>query len=186
MRRMAVVLWALALLAGGCSTASRSGTTAPAPKTTMTDAPRTSTTSNAGEINPDIIPTVITIPYVDAVFKVLEHLDGDVSRNLLATGRVTTTAKNYLRAIYNDPLYQQELTIAQQSITAETANVRKPPGDVVVSVLKIISKSPSCIFVSTTADYNAVHGLTKQTLVAPYLLISKSGTRTYKKHRSQN
>ena len=162
MRREALVLGAAMLLCAACSSAGRSS--APSASTsaasgtvavTTTSLPAT-TTSLPGGINPDAIPRVITIPYVDAVFKVLEHLEGDVSRSLLAAGRLTPTATSYLRSIFNDPLYAKEVTISQQSIAGNTSNVRRPPGDVVLKVVDLISASPTCIFASTSADYSAV------------------------------
>lgn len=160
MRREALVLGAAMLLCAACSSAGRSSapsasTSAASGTVTTTSLPAT-TTSLPGGINPDAIPRVITIPYVDAVFKVLEHLEGDVSRSLLAAGRLTPTATSYLRSIFNDPLYAKEVTISQQSIAGNTSNVRRPPGDVVLKVVDLISASPTCIFASTSADYSAV------------------------------
>ncbi len=161
MRREALVLGAAMLLCAGCSSAGRaSATSATSPAVTpatpaVTTLPAETTTPGTG-INPDVIPSVITIPYVDAVFKVLEHLDGDVSRSLLAAGRLTPTATSYLRSIFNDPLYAKEISIAQQGIAGSTSNVRRPPGDVVLKVVDLISASPTCIFASTSADYSAV------------------------------
>ena len=164
MRRKALVFGAAMLLCAGCSSAGRpsaastsstASTASTASTMSATSVPAVATTSAAG-INPDVIPSVITIPYVDAVFKVLEHLDGDVSRSLLVAGRLTPTATSYLRSIFNDPLYAKEVSIAQQSIAGNTSNVRRPPGDVVLKVVNLISASPTCIFASTTADYSAV------------------------------
>jgi hypothetical protein len=106
--------------------------------------------------NPDVVPAVITPAYVDAVFRVLDHLDGDASRALIAAHAVTPTVLRYIRAVYNDPLYAQEVKIAQESLGGDLRNVRRPPGDVRTTVLKLISASPSCIFVETSADYSAV------------------------------
>ena len=158
MRREALVLGAALLLCAGCSSAGRVSADSPTSAATTvaaTTLPAVTTTSGTG-INPDVIPSVITVPYVNAVFKVLEHLDGDVLRDLVASDRVTATSISYLRAIYNDPLYQQEVTIAHQTVSSLTANVRNPPGDIVLRVVKLWSTSSSCIFASTTSDYSAV------------------------------
>ena len=157
MRRWTVIAAAASLSLAGCSTTSRPVASPVTSPTTASPAP-TSTTSPASPnaVNPDVIPPVITIPYVDAVFKVLEHIDGNVSRNLLLTGRVTQQDLTDLRAIYGDPLYAQEVKIAQQSIGGDLSNVRRPPGDVLIKVLKIIHASKSCIFVSTQSNYSLV------------------------------
>ena len=106
--------------------------------------------------NPDVVPTVITPAYVDAVFAVLDHLDGDASRELLKSGSVSDVVRTDLRAIFNDPLYAQELEIAGQSLHGDLTNVRRPPGDTVISVVRLISASPTCVFVQTQSDYSAV------------------------------
>jgi hypothetical protein len=129
------------LLIAACS----SGRPSSAPTTTATTAP-----------NPDVIPAVITPAYVDAVFRVLEHVDGNASRELIAAKAVTPQVLADIRAIYNDPLYAQEVQIARQSLQGDLSNVRPSPGDVVVSVQRIIGMSPTCVLVETTSDFSAV------------------------------
>lgn len=106
--------------------------------------------------NPDVIPAVITPAYVDAVFRVLNHIDGDASRALLAAGKVTPGVLTDLRAIYNDPLYAQEVKIEEQSINGDTSLVKRPPGDIQTVVVTLMSSSPQCIFVATRSDFRAV------------------------------
>ncbi|MGH9054659.1 MAG: hypothetical protein ACRDYY_02130 [Acidimicrobiales bacterium] len=134
----------LALTASACSGGTgQASPTTPAPATTA--AP-----------NPDVVPATITVAYVNAVFKVLNHLNGDAVRVLVSARKVTPTVKMYLRAVYNDPLYAQELKIAGESIAGINANVRRPPGDVVTTVQKLITAAPKCVFVKTNSDYSAV------------------------------
>jgi hypothetical protein len=120
---------------------------------------------------------VITIPYVDAVFKVLEHIDGNVSRNLLLTGRVTQQDLADLRAIYSDPLYAQEVKIAHQSIGGDLSNVRRPTGDVLVKVLKIIHASNDCVFVSVFSSYAAVLVKPGQAPVSSFFGLRKNSSQ---------
>jgi hypothetical protein len=107
--------------------------------------------------NPDVIPAVITPAYVNAVFKVLNHIDGDATR-LLAVQRVITPAvQTDYRAIYNDPMYASELAAASESIQQGVIkNVRTDAGDAVTTVVRLISASPRCIFVETATDLSAV------------------------------
>ena len=157
MRRWPLVAAAAALCLAGCSTTSHpSASPATSAAVNAPSSATPSSTAPSSVINPDVIPPVITMPYVDAVFKVLEHIDGNVSRSLLLAGRLTQTDLTDLRAIYGNPLYAQEVKIAQQSIGENLSNVRRPPGDVVVKVLKILSASSDCIFVSTRSDYSSV------------------------------
>jgi len=114
------------------------------------------TTSTALGPNPDVVPLVITADYVNAVFKVLNHLDGDVTRSLVADGKVTPQDGAILRAIYNDPLYQEEVKITQETLTSGTSNARHPPGDRLTTVVQVLDSSPRCIFAATHSDYSQV------------------------------
>lgn len=149
-------IWALGVvvllvLVGACSSgAHRSDPTT----TSSTAAPATSTAPVTP--NPYVVPPVITPAYVDAVFKVLNHINGNAVRLLVASGAVTPQALSYLRSIYGDPLYSKEVTLATSSLKGDLANVRKPPGDVVTTVQRLIHASSSCIFVEISENYNAV------------------------------
>jgi hypothetical protein len=143
MRRRILALGAvLACLVAGCSSSHRVAAT--------------TTTSTVPGPNPDVVPAVITPAYVNAVFRVLEHVDGNASRSLIAAKAVTPAVLADIRAIYNDPLYQQEVKIAEQSVGQNLSDVRRPPGDVRVTVIDLISWSQQCIFVQTRDDYSQV------------------------------
>jgi hypothetical protein len=141
-RRLLAIGAGLALLVAACSSPHHP---AASPGAAQISAP-----------NPDVIPPVITPAYVNAVFAVLEHVAGNASRALLATNSVSPTVVADLRAIYNDPLYAQEIKIAHQSLAGDLSNVRRPPGDVRILVAQLISSSTTCIFVRTTSDYSKV------------------------------
>ena len=141
MRRVILTLALVALSSSACS--GGSGHASP-------------TTSSPLGPNPDVIPQVITADYVNAVFKVLNHINGNAVRALLTASQVTPEVQTDLRAIFNDPLYQQELKIAGQSIQGDTSNVRKPPGDIQTVVVQLLDSSPTCIFVSTRSIFGAV------------------------------
>ena len=106
--------------------------------------------------NPDVIPAVITPAYVNAVFKVLNHIDGDVSRSLVANGTLTPSDMQLLRAIYGDPLYADEVRIAAETEDQDVGNVKHPLGDRVTTVVALIDASASCVFVATRSDYSQV------------------------------
>lgn len=107
--------------------------------------------------NPDVIPAVITPAYVNAVFKVLNHIDGDVTRLLAAERVVTATVRIDYRAIFNDPIYASELASASESLQqGAISNVRPDAGDAITTVVRLISASPTCILVETRTDLSAV------------------------------
>jgi hypothetical protein len=152
MRRRALVLGsAAALIMAACS----SGGHRASPSTLSAPPVTTAVTQPAGA-NPDAIPAVITPAYVDAVFKVLNHINGNVSRSLLASDQLTIGARIYLRAIYDDPLYRRELQLARESLQGNLSNVRKQPGDVLTTVRSLVFASNKCIFVETESDFSAV------------------------------
>jgi hypothetical protein len=129
--------------------------TTPAPTTTSpptTVAPTTTTTVP----NPDLIPAVITPAYVNAVFKVLNHVWGDSLRLDLATTNVPPQSLADLRSIFNNPLYTREENIAIQEFATDLSNVREPPGDDITTVKHLISASPTCIFAQTITDVSKV------------------------------
>ena len=137
------MLAAVAILAlvPACSSGSRKGSqpppTAPGP-------------------NPDVIPAVITPAYVDAVFKVLNHINGNAVRELVASRRLSPSVTSALQAIYADPLYEVELRVFEQGLATGLANVRIHPGDRTTRVARLISWTGTCIFVQTSSNLSAV------------------------------
>jgi hypothetical protein len=150
-RRQLIFSAVLVLLLAACS----SGHRAAAPPTAAATTPATTADAPPGP-NPDVIPPVITPAYVDAVFNVLEHIDGNASRQLIAARAITPGALADIRSIYNDSLYAQEVEIAHQNLQGDLSNVRRPPGDVRVTVRSLLSGSARCIFVEVSSDYSEV------------------------------
>src|SRR5581483_4828845 len=97
MRRRFLALAMVMLAAGACS---GSGHHSAGPTTTG---------QTVAAPNPDVIPPVITPAYVNAVFVVLNHINGNAVRSLVAAGKVTDQVTDDLRAIYSPNLYPVEL-----------------------------------------------------------------------------
>jgi hypothetical protein len=157
----------LATLVAACSGKPHdAGPTTTAPRTTavttQASPPATSTP------NPDVIPPVITVAYVNAVFAVLNHINGDAARILVATGKLGSQARADLRAIYNDPLYGVELRVAEEGIRTGFSNVRRPPGNRVTLVEDLITATSKCIFVKTRSDLSAVEIRSSVSAVSEY------------------
>ncbi len=110
----------------------------------------------AGSPNPDVVPPVITPAYVNAVFAVLNHINGNAVRSMLAANAVTTTVRMDLRAIFADPLYGQEVRIADQTLAGNIQGFRTPPGDIHTTVKRLISASTNCVFVATVSSFASV------------------------------
>ena len=139
MRVLAAV--AMVALVAACSGGSRKGSQPPA---------------TAPGPNPDVIPAVITPAYVDAVFKVLNHINGNAVRALVASRQLSPPVNSALHAVYADPLYAVELRVFEQGLSTGLANVRVHPGDRTTRVVRLISWTESCIFVQTSSDLSAV------------------------------
>lgn len=145
MRRRFLALGAVAaILITGCSS-GRHHATGP-----------TTSTAVAASPNPDVIPAVITPAYVDAVFRVLNHINGNAVRTLVKQKSLTPVVKADLKAVYGGALYPVELEVFQAGLVQNASNLRIPPGDRVTSVVSLITATPSCIFVQTVSSLAAV------------------------------
>jgi hypothetical protein len=148
----------LVLFLAACSGRSHDAaptTSAPiAPPTTARTVQAAPPTSAAP--NPDVIPPVITAAYVNAVFAVLNHIYGNATRSLRASHAVTPQVKQDLRAIFNDPLYAQQIQAAKVSLNGAINNVRPDAGDGTTVVTEMIAATPSCVFVETKTNLSAV------------------------------
>jgi hypothetical protein len=142
--------------------------------TTTTSA--TSTTFAPTGSNPEVIPSVITPAYVDAVFKVLNHINGDATRQLFGSGSVDPIVRADLRALFSDPLYSQELANASASLATNRNSLRNPIGDVVTTVKRVISASPRCVFVETVSDFSPVDIHPSQAASEYWVLVPKVPT----------
>lgn len=145
MRRRFLALGAVAvLLVSGCSSGGHHAS-----------GPTTSSAVVATP-NPDVIPAVITPAYVNAVFRVLNHINGDAVRALISERSVSPVVTADLRAIYGASLYSVEVKVFQTGLVQDTSNLRTPPGDRVTTVVSLLTSSPSCIFAETTSSLAAV------------------------------
>ncbi|MGI8493189.1 MAG: hypothetical protein ACR2KC_06825 [Acidimicrobiales bacterium] len=152
-----VLVWIVATGCGG----GASHQAAPASATSPFSHPSSAVvaafpTSTTAVPNPAVIPPVIDANYVNAVFRQLNHIIGDVTRLDLAADAVPKQSATDLRAAFNDPWFNRELTLASESLVEDTSNVRRPPGDRVTSVRQLVSAGPRCIFAQTVTDYSPV------------------------------
>lgn len=139
----------VAIVAGACSPGGADG-----PETTVpTSATTVATTAVA---DPFAIPALIDAAYVDRVLAALNKVEGDLVRELVERNAVDTSARSRLRAIYNDPKFEQEFDSLIKLFGRGTAEFKRPPGDRVTTVTEVVSASPACILVRTSSDYSDV------------------------------
>lgn len=145
------------------ATAIASPTTTTSPATTAT----TATTAPVGSaanavspdaVSPDVVPTTITPAYVDAVLVVLNHIYGNATRLMVATNTIPLQIPTDLRAIFADPEYGTQIEVFSVELDQGFSDVRKPLGDRVITVVRILSTSPGCIYVQdhTTFEHTSV------------------------------
>ena len=149
-------IWALGVvvllvLVGACS----SGGHRPDPSTSSSVAAPTTSTAPVAP-NPYVVPPVITPAYVDAVFKVLNHINGNAVRALVASGAMTPEVYSELQAIYSDPLYPVEVRVFEAGLTESRSNLKPTLGDRQTTVLKVLAETPTCIGVSTRTSLQEV------------------------------
>jgi hypothetical protein len=108
------------------------------------------------------------VAYVNAVFRVLNHINGNAARLLVDRGQVDSGVRSTLRAIYNDPLYSIEVRVFQQSVQNRFSNVRHPPGDRVTIVERLLTGQRNCIFVATRSDLADVEVTPTPTAASEY------------------
>jgi len=116
----------------------------------------TSVPTNGSGVNPYVIPDVITPAYVNAVFVVLNQINGDVLRLLVTERAITPGVEEDLAAIYSPPLYRYQLATARNSLSGAINNVKPNPGDPVTVVIRLIYSSKQCIFVQVDNDLSQV------------------------------
>jgi hypothetical protein len=132
-----------------CSSGTKEGGTATLPSAA---AATTTTTSD-----PWAVPSTITPAYVDRVLAELNHIDGNAFRDARAHNAVTPTYLADERAIRADDgeVALQEADL-NKYIASRFAEVKPDPGDIMMTVTKILSAPPPCIFGAVAVNFSAV------------------------------
>ena len=151
MRTVATAVVAVLALAGCQKSAG-----AP-PEPTVPTAP--STTSTTAPIDVSVIPPVIDEPYLTAVLAALDEDDSEATRLIHAAKNVTPAAADYLNAIYSDDEFTRQVDVWYLSIAddQELKGIRPSPGNRVTRIERVISASPTCVWMAVKRDYSAVN-----------------------------
>lgn len=148
MRGLAVV-GVVAIVVGACSPGG-----ADDPETTVPTLPTTVATTAVAD--PFAVPTVIDADYVNRVLAALNKVDGDLVRDLVERNALDVEASIRLRAIYNDPEFDQELESLIKLFGRGLSEFKRPPGDRRTLVVGIITASPTCVLTKVVHDYSNV------------------------------
>ncbi|MEO7836075.1 MAG: hypothetical protein ABIS21_00360 [Acidimicrobiales bacterium] len=143
------IITALAL-AGGCSSSTRDDTADPTVPTT------TEETTTTAAPDPFAVPEVIDEAYVNKVLAALDQVDGEALRRVVTNGTVQIEVSSMVRAIYNDPQFEQELGGLFKVFAEGLEPFKNPPGNRRRTVTRFGTGSPECIFTEVHSDFSAV------------------------------
>lgn len=125
----------------------------PVGPTVPTEAPPPSTTAP-----PDVssVPAVIDEAYLNEVLKALNKVDGDAMRLIVQEEDLVRPALDQLAAIYHEEEFNSQLRSWGRQLQEGLTTFRRPPGDKVNTVVRIISSRADCVYTETKEDYSAV------------------------------
>ena len=144
-RRLLAV--ALLLVAAACNGDDDGGSSAPPPSTTA---------STTTPTDPYAVPAVIDEAYVNRVLAALDQVEGDAVRTLVTTRMVGAEAVKRLRAVYNDPQFQEERDGLIRSLATDLSEYKNPPGNRRTTVLRLVTRDPNCILAEVNKDFSDV------------------------------
>ena len=113
--------------------------------------PTTSTTIDVTKV-----PDEITVEYVQAVMDELDRRFGDLFRMYVEAEGPTQETQDLLTALFAEPEFTRLREGLGQLAAERFEGVRRPPGDPETEVVKLLTASPSCVFVETNRDLDAV------------------------------
>ena len=151
MRRFLCLLVASLILCAACGGGGHpsasvvtpaTGTLPPVTAAPATTVPATTTTTT---IDVAVVPARITVAYVTAVLKVLNHVYGNAVRAAVRRRRLTIPAMLDLAAIYTVKQAQAEQIVFTRALSSEIKQARKRPGDPQDTVLRLVSVSRNCV-----------------------------------------
>jgi hypothetical protein len=144
-RRVAVGVLLVGVVLAACGGESEpAGPTATVPQATSTT-------------NPYAVPPVIDEAYVNRVLAGLDQVVGDAVRALVDTSVLDEGVYYRLRAVALDAVFQRKLDDLQDDLLTGMAGYRRPPGDKITTVRKLITVRDACIFAEVLKDFSAVN-----------------------------
>jgi len=114
------------------------------------------TVASTAAADPYAVPATIDAAYLNRVFAALEHIDGDATRLIVANGKLFPAATDKLAAIYASDEFTAQTNVWLDLIDRGIAGFKRPPGDLITTVVRVLSVKASCLFVEVHRDYNAI------------------------------
>lgn len=121
--------------------------------------PTAATTNATTATTPDVsvVPANIDEPYLNAVLAALDEVDGEATRMIYESKRLTPEAVDVLNAIYSDEQLQLETDgwFASLADDLELRGIRPNPGKRKTVVDRVIAASPTCVWLAVQRDYSS-------------------------------
>jgi len=115
-----------------------------------------------------VVPPVITVAYVDAVFAKLDAVAGDALRSSKAADRVTQQAVQNLYAVFDESIVGPQLKGLGLTVQSHFANIRPNPGNESTNVVRLLHRSASCIFATVRTNFAQVTNKSPRPPVVQY------------------
>ncbi len=145
MRVRAGLLGVVGLVLAGCGGGPHS--------TNVADTPPSVVTSTS--VDPAfVVPASIDAAYVEQVLRVLDHVQGDVVRSVVASGAFGPHEVAPLRAVFNDPELSGQVQ-GFAGLVEVLDRFQRPPGDNRSEVVRLLTARPDCIYAETSVDISA-------------------------------
>jgi hypothetical protein len=89
------------------------------------------------------------------VLAALNEVDGQVTRLIVQKKQLVLEASSFLRAIYDDDELQEQTEGWLRTIQRGLKNIKPEAGNRRQTVVRIVSASPSCVFLHVEEDLSA-------------------------------
>ncbi|MGI8808306.1 MAG: hypothetical protein ACR2KK_10770 [Acidimicrobiales bacterium] len=109
--------------------------------------------------SPDVTVARPEIDEVASLNRILAGLDGvmgDLQRTLVRERRITPEVTDLLQSIYTGPELLNQIDAFRADVANGLTGYRKPPGNRVTTVSRLITASPICVFAEVSRDYAPV------------------------------
>ncbi|MGI8684408.1 MAG: hypothetical protein ACR2MO_04855 [Acidimicrobiales bacterium] len=160
MQRLASLLLVVAAATAACKSGGDATADPTVPIAVSTSTANTSSTTSVADIA--TIPDVIDAPYMNRVLAALDKVDTSAVRVIVETKDVPQRVAELYNSIYNDEWFTLKIDswISALEEDRELSTIRRPVGDRVTTVDRLIATSPGCVWMAVKRDYS-------QTDVAP-------------------
>lgn len=148
-RRSSLAVAAVLLLTAGCS----DDNPPPRSQASIPEATAAPSTTNP---DPYAVPGVIDEAYLNRVLAALDDAAGKATRSSMRERAMTEESLQILKAVYLDEAFRERVNLLQDNAENGFRNYRSNPGAVKTTVARIISSTPTCVFMNVQRDYREV------------------------------